>query len=158
LYGDANQNIVLPDYQKFGVDYMFKYRGFYSLGSYFMTQASVPNNIAGEFSLSGKFTPYTGTPEEAKNKVLSRLNLGSGFNVQAGYLLPSNWSFGVRYTQLYQDEVSNSFDTYDKNYSLVATKYLAGHDLKIQTEIGKSNIKGGANDYLYGQVMVTIQL
>lgn len=157
LYGDANQNVVLPDYQKFGVDYMFKYRGFYSLGSYFMTQASVPTNIAGEFSLSGKFTPFK-TPEEAKNKVLSRLNLGSGFNVQAGYLLPSNWSFGVRYTQLYQDEVSNSFDTYDKNYALVATKYLAGHDLKIQTEIGKSNIKGGSNDYLYGQVMVTIQL
>lgn len=158
LYGDANQNIVLPDYQKFGVDYMFKYRGFYSLGSYFMTQASVPTNIAGEFSLSGNFTPFTGTPEETKNRVLSRLNLGSGFNVQAGYLLPSNWSFGMRYTQLFQDEISNSFDTYDKSYSLVTTKYLSGHDLKIQAEIGKSNIKGGSNDYLYGQIMVTIQL
>lgn len=158
LYGDANQNIVLPDYQKIGVDYMFKYKGFYSLGSYFMTQASVPNSIAGEFSLSGNFTPFTGTPEENRNRVLSRLNLGSGFNIQAGYLLLSNWSFGVRYTQLYQDKVSSTFDTFDKNYSFVATKYLSGHDLKIQAEIGKSNIKGGTDDYLYGQIMVTIQL
>jgi len=83
-----------------------------------MTQASVPNTIAGEFSLTGNFTPFTGTPEETKNRVLSRLNLGSGFNLQAGYILPSNWSFGVRYSQLYQDKVSNSFDTFDKTIRL----------------------------------------
>ena len=159
LYGDINQDISLPDYSKYGVDYMFKYRGFYSFGSYFATNAIVPTDIAGEFSLAGAFTPYTGlTQTEIKNKVLSRLNLGSGFNVQAGYLLPCNWAFGLRYTKLDQDLQSFAFATNDENYSFVATKYLAGHDLKIQTEIGKYNIQGIASDYLYGQIMVTIQL
>lgn len=158
LYGDANENIVLPDYQKFGVDYMFKYKGFYSMGSYFMTKATMTDAVAGEFTLAGAFRPFSGTVEENKNRVFSRLNLGSGFNVQAGYLLPSNWAFGLRYTQLYQDEISNTFDDFDKNYSFVVTKYFAGHDLKIQGDIGKSNINGGDKDYLYGQIMLTIQL
>ena len=159
LYGNSNQDITLPDYQKYGVDYMFKYRGFYSMGSYFATFATVPKSIAGEFALNGNFTPYTGlTQEQIADKVNSRLNLGSGFNVQGGYLLPSNWAFGLRYTKLYQDEVSNPFATNDENYSFVTTKYFSGHDFKIQGEIGKSNIQGSANDYLYGQIMVTIQL
>jgi len=158
-YGDSNQDISLPDYQKYGVDYMFKYRGFYSMGSYFATSSNVPTNIAGEFSLSGAFTPYTGmTQDEITNKVNSRLNLGSGFNLQAGYLLPSNWAFGLRYTKLYQDDNSAIFATNDENYSFVTTKYISGHDFKIQGEIGKSNIQGSTNDYLYGQIMVTIQL
>lgn len=159
VYGDENQNIKLPDYQKYGIDYMFKYRGFYSVGSYFATQSSVPKNIAGEFSLSGSFTPFTNlTTEEIANRVNSRLNLGSGFNLQAGYLLPSNWAFGFRYTKLYQDVVSNNFATNDENYSFVTTKYLSGHNFKIQGEIGKSNIQESTNDYLYGQIMLTIQL
>ncbi len=159
LYGDVNQDISLPDYQKYGVDYMFKYRGFYSMGSYFATSSNVPTNIAGEFSLSGAFTPYTGmTQDEITNKVNSRLNLGSGFNLQGGYLLPSNWAFGLRYTKLYQDVNSATFATNDENYSFVTTKYISGHDFKIQGEIGKSNIQGSTNDYLYGQIMVTIQL
>ena len=159
LYGDINQDITLPDYSKYGVDYMFKYRGFYSFGSFFVTNAIVPTDIAGEFTLAGVFTPYTGlTQTEIKNKVLSRLNLGSGFNVQAGYLLPSNWAFGLRYTKLEQDLNSNPFATNDENYSFITTKYLSGHDLKIQTEIGKYNIQGSVSDYLYGQIMVTIQL
>jgi len=158
-YGNSNQEITLPDYQKYGVDYMFKYKGFYSLGSYFATSSTVPTNIAGEFSLSGAFTPYTGmTQDEITNKVNSRLNLGSGFNLQGGYLLPSNWAFGLRYTKLYQDVNSATFATNDENYSFVTTKYISGHDFKIQGEIGKSNIQGSTNDYLYGQIMVTIQL
>lgn len=158
-YGDVNQDISLPDYQKYGVDYMFKYRGFYSMGSYFATSSKVPTNIAGEFSLSGAFTPYTGlTQEQITEQVNSRLNLGSGFNLQAGYLLPSNWAFGLRYTKLYQDDNSANFATNDENYSFVTTKYFSGHDFKIQGEIGKSNIQGSTNDYLYGQIMVTIQL
>jgi phosphate-selective porin OprO and OprP len=159
LYGDENQELSLPDYQKFGFDYMFKYKGVYSMGSYFATSSKVPTNIAGEFALNGNFTPYTGkTQEEITKEVNSRLNLGSGFNVQAGYLFPSNWAFGLRYTKLFQDEVSNNFATNDENYSFVTTKYFSGHDFKVQGEIGKSNIQGSTNDYLYGQIMVTIQL
>ncbi|MDQ8014142.1 MAG: porin, partial [Flavobacterium nitrogenifigens] len=37
IYGDAAQNELLPDLLKTGIDYMFKYRGWYSLGEYVYT-------------------------------------------------------------------------------------------------------------------------
>ncbi len=57
IYGDSTQKILRPSLTKFGVDYLFKYRGFYSLADFVVTHSAVPGNIAGEFSLSGSFTP-----------------------------------------------------------------------------------------------------
>ena len=83
LYGDSLQNILLPKYSKFGVDYLFKYKGFYSMGSCFATQATVPSNIKGEYKLNGQFSAYS-TLHKHKNKhkilyLIARLNLGTGF-------------------------------------------------------------------------------
>ena len=165
LYGDSLQNILLPKYSKFGIDYMFKYRGFYSMGSCFATQATVPDNIKGEYRLSGQFSTYssTQTNEQTKNTVLSRLNLGTGFNVQVGYILPSDWAFGVRYTSLNDNVITTNFANYNKYYTVVATKYLADHNLKIQVEIGYDELKDALktstqNGNYYSQIQFTVQL
>lgn len=166
LYGDADQNLLLPTYSKFGADYMFKYNGFYSMGGFVMTKAQVPDNIAGEFRLNGTFntTGYTSqTPEQIKNTVLSRLNLGSGFNLQAGYLLPSNWAFGGRFSALKEDNITATFADNDKAYTFVTTKYLSAHALKIQFELGYSQLRQSLktstqNGTYYSQVQFTIQL
>ncbi len=165
LYGDVDRNILLPKYSKFGTDYLFKYKGFYSMGSYFTTSSTVPNSIKGEFRLNGQFTPYaaTQTEEQTKNIVQNRLNLGSAFNVQAGYLLKSDWAFGLRYTELKSNTISANFAQYNRYYTFVFSRYISGNNMKIQTEIGyeelnnsfKSATQKGNN---YAQVMVTVQL
>ena len=165
LYGDINQKVLLPKYSKIGVDYLFKYNGFYSMGSYFATSATIPSSIKGEFRLNGTFNPYavTQTDEQTKNIVQTRLNLGGAYNIQAGYLLKSDWSFGFRYTGLNANAVSANYAEYNKYYAFVFTKYMSGNNLKVQTEIGydelsndfKTATKKGNN---YAQVMVTVQL
>ena len=135
------------------------------MGSYVSTSATVPNGIAGEFKLNGQFTTYSITQTEAQttNAVLSRLILGSGFNVQAGYLLPSDWAISGRYTTLKNDIISANFADYNKFYTLVATRYLSGHNLKVQAEIGFDELRAElktatqVGNY-YTQVMVTVQL
>ena len=135
LYGDANGKVLLPSYTKYIFDFMFKFRGFYSLGSVMATTATVPTNITGAYSLAGKFNTYTGlSMHQVDSTVKSNLNLGTGFNIQAGYLLKSNWGLGVRYSQLNCDINSASFANYNRNYSFIVTKYLAGNDLKIQAQ------------------------
>ena len=142
LYGDANQNILLPDYSKYIFDYLFHYRGFYSMGSLVATKATVPTNIAGSFSTTGKFTAYSGlSSQQIKNTVLSYLNLGTGYNFQVGYLLKSDWSFGVRYSYLNDNAVTSTFANSNRYYNLIATKYLSGNNLKIQTEFGYGELK-----------------
>lgn len=165
LYGDLNQNVLLPKYQKFGADYLFKYRGFYSMGSCFATQVNLPTNVKGEFRLNGTFSSYAATQTEVQtnNIIRNRLNIGSGFNVQAGYVLPSDWAMGVRYTSLNPDAFSANFATYNKFYTVVATKYMSNHNLKIQFEIGYDELPTllktpTQNGNYYSQVLVTVQL
>ncbi len=162
IYGDSAQKILRPSLTKFGVDYLFKYRGFYSLGDFVVTHSAVPGNIDGEFSLSGDFVPYTGqTPEQIKSTVLSRINLGSGFNFQAGYLI-SQYAVGARYSYLHQDEQSADFASIDRAYALIVTRYFYGNNLKLNMETGyqqfNKTITGeNVNGTIYLQVMLTVQ-
>lgn len=165
IYGDSLQNVLLPTYTKFGFDYLFKYKGFYSMGSLFATQATVPTNIKGEFRLNGTFNRYSIAQTEAQtqNVVLSRLNIGTGFNMQMGYVFPSDIAVGFRYTQLNSKVQSARFDDYNKFYSLVFTKYLADHNCKFQLEFGHDNLndpilKLTQDGNYYAQFMFTIQL
>ncbi len=165
LYGDVTQNIILPTYSKFGVDYLFKYNGFYSMGSYVSTQSNVPSGIAGEFRLNGTFLTYptTQTADQTKKTVFSRLNLGSGFNMQAGYVFTSNWAFGARYSTLTPSVTTADFASQNKHYTLVTTKYLSAHNLKVQFEIGYSELNDALktttqNGTYYSQLQFTIQL
>ena len=165
LYGDTMQNILLPKYSKFGLDYLFKYKGFYSMGSLFATQATVPNKIKGEYKLNGQFTTYnnTQTEEQTQNIVNSRLNLGTGFNIQSGYVFSTDWAVGLRYTSLNSNTISANFADYNRYYTLVATKYLADHNLKIQFEISYDELKDALktstqNGNYYSQIQFTVKL
>jgi phosphate-selective porin OprO/OprP len=164
IYGDAVQKQLLPSYQKWVADYLFKYRGFYSMGSYVVSSASVPSDIAGEFNLSGRFTAYTGqTATEIENRVRSRLNIGKGYHVQAGYILVSDWAFALRYAHLEEADHAAAFANQNRNYTFVLTKYLSGNNLKVQTEVGYNELKQSlktdtqTGNY-YAQVMLTLQL
>lgn len=143
IYGDSYQATLLPKQTKWIVDYLFKYSGFYSMGSYVMTRATVPGGIAGEFRLNGSFIPYssTQTPEQTDGLVRSRLNLGSGLNLQGGYVFASDVAAGVRYSSLKSDAASAAFAGYNRFYSLVVTKYISDHNLKVQAQFGFDELR-----------------
>lgn len=95
---------------------------------------------------------------------MSKLNVGNGINIQAGYLFSSNWSVGFRYTELMADAKAQNFADFNKHYTMVISKYLSGNNLKIQLELGydqlnKSIIKTPTiTDNYYSQLMLTVQL
>jgi len=164
LYGDAGQNVVLPDYTKCILDYLFKYRGFYSMGSIVATSAVVPTNIAGSFNLKGSFTPYSGlSTHQVDSTVRSNLNLGTGFSFQAGYLFKANWSLSGRYSFLNNDVYAAAFAGFNKNYSVVLTKYLSGNNLKVQAEFDYSKLQTNLQTPItkgtcIGQIMFSVNL
>jgi phosphate-selective porin OprO and OprP len=165
LYGDAKQKIILPTNTRWIVDYLFKYQGFYSLGSYVTSSANVPNNITGEFRLDGTFTPYSPsqTIDQTNNRVRSRLNLGSGYNVQAGYIFSNDISIGFRYATVSREDNAAAFANYDKFYTTVISKYLYKHDLKLQAEFGFNQLQEAlqtptSKGMYYAQLLATIQL
>lgn len=165
IYGDANQNQLFPSATKFGTDYLFKYNGFYSLGSFVKMWAQVPEGIKGEFRLNGSFISYPAsqTAEQTENLVRSRINLGSGFNVQAGYVLRSNWAFGARYSSLSGERITTNFADFNRYYSFVTSKYFSGHNLKLQYEIGFNELKKelkvpNSSGQFYSSLLFTIQI
>jgi phosphate-selective porin OprO and OprP len=164
-YGNTTQQIILPTTSRFIVDYLFKYNGFYSLGSYSATTASVPQGIAGEFRLNGSFSAYsnTQTQEQTKNIVLSRLNIGSGYSFQSGYVFPSDVALAFRYATLTQDANAAAFANFNQSYTLVATKYFYKHNLKIQAQIGYDKLQANlatpnSSGNYSAMLMTTIQL
>ena len=46
VFLNSDQEESLPDYQKYGVDFLFKYKGFSMLGEYLNTKANIPSDIA----------------------------------------------------------------------------------------------------------------
>lgn len=102
LYLDANLDPLLPNYAQVGVDGMLKYRGFSLLAEWIQAQAYVPEGIAYRVRNDGSVasTFEIDGVNDVSAYVRNRMMTGSGFNVQAGYVLPSNWSVDVRATQL----------------------------------------------------------
>ena len=102
LYLDANLAPLLPNYAQVGVDGMLKYRGFSLLAEWIQAQAYVPEGIAYRVRNDGSVasTFEIDGVNDVSAYVRNRMMTGSGFNVQAGYVLPSNWSVDVQATQL----------------------------------------------------------
>lgn len=102
LYLDANLDPLLPNYAQVGVDALLKYRGFSLLAEWIQAQAYVPEGIAYRVRNDGSVasTFEIDGVNDVSAYVRNRMMNGSGFNVQAGYVLPSNWSVDVRATQL----------------------------------------------------------
>ena len=162
IYGDGNLNKLYPNYIKYGIDYLFKYKGLYSMGTFVQTKATVPNGITGEFNLDNTFTPFKNqTSNDIDNKVLTRLNVGYGYNVQVGYLLPSDISFGMRYSHLNQDQQSANFAANHNYYTVIATKYFAENSFKLQAEASYQEYAVPtilSNGNYLAQIMLTFEL
>ena len=150
IYLNNNDEESLPDYTKYGVDFLFKYRGFSALGEYVKSTATVPTDITQRIrSSNGTITsdflaPYTdgnnGDLNDMINYVKERMMLGSAYNFQLGYLFKNNFSIDGRYTHLNADENSfmNNATFYNRPnyYTIGVTKLSArNYGFKIQASL-----------------------
>jgi hypothetical protein len=150
LYLNSNDEESLPDYFKYGADFLFKYRGFSALGEYVKSAATVPTDITQRIrSSNGTITsdflaPYTdgnnGDLNDMINYVKGRMMLGSAYNFQLGYLFKNNFSIDGRYTHLIADENSfmNNATFYNRpNYYTIGVTKLSGRNygFKIQASL-----------------------
>ena len=149
IYLNNNDEESLPDYTKYGVDFLFKYRGFSALGEYVKSTANVPTDITQRVRTNGSVTPdflapYTdgnnGDLNDMVNYVKGRMMLGSAYNFQLGYLFKNNFSIDGRYTHLNADENSfmNNATFYNRpNYYTIGVTKLSGRNygFKIQASL-----------------------
>lgn len=102
------------DLKTFFADAMFKYQGFSAMFEYADRQTnSSPVTTDGEF--------YTGT----------------GVNFQMGYVFMNNVEIAGRYTAITPEKVTGN-EEYNE-LTLGLSKYIVGHNLKIQTDLTKVN-------------------
>ena len=129
----------LPDFFKFGADILFKYRGFSLIGEFVQTKAFIPDGIThrndrynNPNNLTTNFRTYS-----PADYVRTQMMLGSGLNLQAGYIFKSLFSIDCRFTSLRPDELSflNNSLFYNRNkyYEIGVSKYFTkNYTFKVQ--------------------------
>lgn len=122
--GDYISNIDdLRNLKTIFVDAHLKYRGFSALGEYSKRKTNGNPNVeplyddAGD-EILGDYTYYT----------------GSALNLQAGYLFKNNWEVAGRYTQV-SPETNTGYNNLTQ-FTMGISRYVVGHNLKIQGDIG----------------------
>jgi len=113
------------------IDAMFKYKGFSLMAEYADRDAKDP--IA-------KNSDGTETGDVVQ--------VGTGVNIQSGYLFKNNWEVSGRYSTVELDE--NITGTMPENqYTLGLSKFIVGHSLKVQTDVSFINIANLGDQVLY---------
>lgn len=155
LYLDANLDPLLPNYAQIGVDGMLKYRGFSVIAEWIQAQAYVPVGIAYRVRNDGSVasTFEINGINDVSAYVRNRMMTGSGFNIQAGYVFPSNWSLDVRATQLNPADYSflrnGAFYDRPNYYTVGLTRYASRwYGLKHQLSATWNSVGPDARNYV----------
>uniref|UniRef100_UPI00404B125B porin n=2 Tax=Flavobacterium sp. TaxID=239 RepID=UPI00404B125B len=153
LYLNDNNEESLPDYTKYGVDFLFKYKGFSALGEFVKSVASVPTDITQRVRNDGSIatTFDVNGVQDVDAYVKGRMMLGEAYNIQAGYLFKNGVSVDGRFTHLKADENSflnnQTFYNRPNYYSLGLSKYLdRNYGAKIQASFTYVDGSEGIND------------
>jgi len=109
-------------------DMMFKYKGISIMAEY--VDRAAPYKGVVDVTSPTPFGFYTGI----------------GQNVQAGYLFKNNFEIAARYTHIMPANVFSFKE--EKEYTLVVSKYIKDHNLKIQSDITLIETKNITNPIL----------
>jgi len=112
-------------------DVMFKVKGLSIMGEY-----------ASKTTLDGSAAIL-----DTSGNVMESFYAGSGINAQIGYLLKNNWELAYRYTQVTPEKVTNNNSI--KQYTLGISKYIAGHNLKVQSDVSLTQEDSKDNKIMY---------
>ena len=142
IYLNANDEESLPDYVKYGVDFILKYRGFSAIGEYIKSEATVPEDITQRIRNNGSISTsfLVDGIQDVDSYVRGRMMLGEAYNIQMGYLFKSGFSVDTRYTHLIADEHSflnnSTFYNRPNYYTLGVGKLMSrNYGFKIQASV-----------------------
>ena len=135
LYLNDLGNYSLPNFLKFGSDMLLKFRGFSLIAEFVKTKVYIPSDITQRLRNNGSIS--TSFNNGVENYIKGRMMLGSGLNIQTGYLFKSLFSLDARFTNLRPDEFSfmNNTAFYNRNkyYTVGLSKYFSkNYAYKIQ--------------------------
>lgn len=152
LYLDVNNKELLPDYVKYGIDFLFKYKGYSVLGEYINASSRVPSGITQRVRTDGTTSIDFNVNgiQDVEKYINGRMMVGKGYNIQGGYVFKNNISIDGRFAHLEPEANSflNNATFYNRShyYSLGITKYLArNYGAKIQLDCTYINAKPGSN-------------
>ena len=155
IYLNSNDEESLPDYVKYGVDFMLKYRGFSAIGEYIKSEATVPEDITQRVRNNGSISTsfLVDGVQNIDSYVRGRMMLGEAYNFQMGYLFKSGFSVDTRYTHLIADQHSflNNATFYNRPnyYTLGVGKLMSrNYGFKIQASITYVDGSLGINNNL----------
>jgi len=113
------------------IDAMYKHKGFSFMAEYANRDAQDPLAKNSDGSLTG-----------------DEVQIGHGLNIQTGYLLSKTIEVSGRYTNISLDK-NITGKSAENQYTLGLSKYIAGHKLKVQTDLSYTDIGFKTNQLLY---------
>ncbi|MDT7832663.1 porin [Flavobacteriaceae bacterium S356] len=119
------------DVSTFFLDAMFKYKGFSFMGEYASRSANDPIAKNYDGSLTGDI-----------------VQVGNGLNLQTGYLVSKTVELSGRYTNISLDKNITGKGS-ENQYTLGVSKYIAGHKLKVQTDISYLDAQESNNEIMF---------
>lgn len=120
------------DLQTVFMDAMFKFSGFSAMAEYANRRAP-DGPVVGEY---------------ANGSIQEELFItGSAFNIQTGYLFKNNWEVAGRYTTYNPTEVAGA--SAQAQYTIGLSKYIAGHSLKVQSDLTLQQEENAQNRTLF---------
>ena len=137
-YMTTDTGFFETDINTFFVDGIFKYQGFSAMAEY--AKRTADNAVA---------VNSDGTPT---GKVVE---VGDGFNMQAGYLFKNNFEVVGRYTQISLDEALTG-EGVENQYTLGLSKYIVGHKLKVQTDVSWNDYDNNLDNSLAYRLQIDI--
>ena len=115
----------------FFIDAMYKHKGFSFMAEYANRDAEDALAKNSDGSLTG-----------------DEVQIGHGLNLQTGYLLSKTVEASARYTNISLDQDITGKGA-ENQYTIGLSKYIAGHSLKVQTDLSYTDIGFKTNQLLY---------
>ena len=130
--------------------YMLNDTGFYSTNISTLFLDAIYKHQG--FSLMAEYANRTADDAFAKNSDGSltgdEVQVGNGLNIQTGYLVSKTVELSGRYTNISLDKEITGKGS-ENQYTLGLSKYIAGHSLKVQTDLSYTDIGFKTNQLLY---------
>jgi hypothetical protein len=113
------------------IDAMFKYKGFSLMAEYADRDAKDPIAKNSDGTETGDI-----------------VQVGTGLNIQSGYLFKNNWEISGRYSIVELDKTITGINP-ENQYTMGVSKYIVGHSLKVQTDISLIDVANRGDEVLY---------
>lgn len=112
------------------IDAMFKYKGVSLMAEYADRDAKDPIAKNSDGTETGAI-----------------VQVGTGLNIQSGYLFKNNWEVSGRYSTVELDKAITGVDP-ERQYTLGLSKFIVGHSLKVQTDVSLTEVANQENEVL----------